>query len=212
MSGARARILARIREANGGAPPVGDPLASRLADQPRHVRPALDGDSRALFLARLASPTLTASGESIAGWADVPGAIDTYLARHALAPRIAAVPDPRLDGLSWGRIVRHDAIGRDEPVSLGIAEAAIAETGSLVFCSGPSSPTLFSYLALHHLAIVEARMLLRHMEDWWAHLRTRSTPPRNVNFVTGTSGTADIEAMLVRGAHGPRFLHVLIVG
>ncbi|HHW62801.1 MAG TPA: LUD domain-containing protein, partial [Rhodocyclaceae bacterium] len=36
-------------------------------------------------------------------------------------------------------------------------------------------------------------------------------PPRNVNIITGASGTTDIEGSLVLGAHGPRYLHVIIV-
>jgi L-lactate dehydrogenase complex protein LldG len=37
-------------------------------------------------------------------------------------------------------------------------------------------------------------------------------PPRNVNLITGASGTTDIEGSLVLGAHGPRYLHVVIAG
>ena len=33
-----------------------------------------------------------------------------------------------------------------------------------------------------------------------------------MSLVTGTSGTADIEAVNIRGAHGPRYLHILMVG
>jgi L-lactate dehydrogenase complex protein LldG len=36
--------------------------------------------------------------------------------------------------------------------------------------------------------------------------------PRIMSLVTGTSGTADIEAVNIRGAHGPRYLHILMVG
>ena len=36
--------------------------------------------------------------------------------------------------------------------------------------------------------------------------------PRNLNLVTGASGTTDIEGAYVRGAHGPRSLHVVLVG
>ena len=89
----------------------------------------------------------------------------------------------------------------------------IAETGSLVFHSSPETPTLHSFLPLHHIAVVEAARILRYPEDYWAAARAASNrPPRNVNWVTGTSGTADIEAKNIRGAHGPRFLHILIVG
>ena len=33
-----------------------------------------------------------------------------------------------------------------------------------------------------------------------------------IEELTGASGTTDIEGSLVLGAHGPRFLHVVIVG
>lgn len=36
--------------------------------------------------------------------------------------------------------------------------------------------------------------------------------PRTVNFITGPSRSADIEQTLLLGAHGPRALHILIVG
>jgi len=52
-----------------------------------------------------------------------------------------------------------------------------------------------------------------HMEDFWREFRdTNELMPRNINFVTGVSGTADIESKLVRGAHGPRQLHILLTG
>ena len=35
--------------------------------------------------------------------------------------------------------------------------------------------------------------------------------PRTVNLITGPSRSADIEQMLILGAHGPRRLHVLVV-
>jgi L-lactate dehydrogenase complex protein LldG len=36
--------------------------------------------------------------------------------------------------------------------------------------------------------------------------------PRTVNLVTGPSRSADIEETLLLGAHGPRSLHILVVG
>ena len=33
-----------------------------------------------------------------------------------------------------------------------------------------------------------------------------------IHLITGASGTTDIEGSYVRGAHGPGFLHVVVVG
>ena len=38
------------------------------------------------------------------------------------------------------------------------------------------------------------------------------TLPRTVNLISGPSRTADIEQTIVRGAHGPKRLHVVILG
>jgi L-lactate dehydrogenase complex protein LldG len=38
------------------------------------------------------------------------------------------------------------------------------------------------------------------------------TLPRTVNMITGPSRSADIEQTLLLGAHGPRKLHVIVVG
>ena len=54
-------------------------------------------------------------------------------------------------------------------------------------------------------------------EDGWDLLRNRSSGdqqslPRVVNFITGPSRTGDIEQKIELGAHGPRRLHVILIG
>ena len=59
--------------------------------------------------------------------------------------------------------------------------------------------------------LVRASTVLAYLEDYSdAFAATGERQPRNVNIITGASGTTDIEGILVRGAHGPRNLHIVI--
>jgi L-lactate utilization protein LutC len=104
----------------------------------------------------------------------------------------------------------HAPMTKDEAIGVGFARWAIAETGSLVFHSGPDTPILFNFLPLHHVVAVRAGTILPHLEDY-AEAAAQTSAPRNAGLVTGASGTTDIEGSYVRGAHGPRFLHVVVV-
>ena len=87
-------------------------------------------------------------------------------------------------------------------MAVGLALCGVAETGSLVFHSSAEAPTLFEFLPLHHLVALDAQSLVPRLEDY-AALVSGQPVPRNVNFITGASGTTDIEGVLARGAHGP---------
>ena len=214
MSDAKADILAAIR-ASGEAARAVDAIAAEaaalLAD-PSIGRPALQaGALTDVFMARVTSPKVAATAERIGDLAGVPAAVARYLSAQNLAHDIALQPDAALLLLDWRALSTHDTIAADEPAAVGRALWGIAETGSLVFHSGPTCPTLFAFLPLHHIVVVEAANILRHLEDY----RTAAAGlaiPRNVNFITGPSGTTDIEGMLVRGAHDPACLHVIVVG
>ena len=50
-------------------------------------------------------------------------------------------------------------------------------------------------------------------EDAWAVLRARPEGmPRATNIISGPSRTADVEQTIQLGAHGPRRVHVILVG
>jgi L-lactate utilization protein LutC len=98
---------------------------------------------------------------------------------------------------------------------LGIAapDWAIAETGTLVYASGPAQTRSATLLPPIHLAVVDATCVLPDLLDLPARLAEHSAAgvlPRNVALVTGPSKTGDIELKLTTGVHGPGEVHVLI--
>ena len=101
------------------------------------------------------------------------------------------------------------------PAFVSRAFGAVAETGTLVLTSGADNPTTLNFLPEAHMVLINASDVLGSYEEAWDRLRTvygEATLPRTVNMISGPWRTADIEQTLVRGAHGPRRLHVMVVG
>ena len=72
-----------------------------------------------------------------------------------------------------------------------------------------------NFLPDTHIVMVDADDVAGDYETVWKRIRDLYGPgklPRTVNMVTGPSRSADIEQTLILGAHGPRALHILIVG
>ncbi len=191
---ARDSILAKLH----GGPPV------KRRDPP--LRPAVHGDPVRLFVSRLQAAA--ASCEHLARLGQVPDAVSAYRCAHQLGGPVAVAP--ALAGLAWSGV--GPTIGScDENVDLGVslAQAGVAETGSLVMLSGPDTPTRLNFLPDHHLVVVHTASILRHLED--ALLLLDASLPRALNLITGPSRTADVEQTIQLGAHGPRALHVLLI-
>jgi len=150
---------------------------------------------------------------------DVPGAVAAYLRGRNLPPTILRGGDARLAALPWGREPNLDVwIGASDGrqlAGLSHAFAGVAESGTLVMLSGPDNPSTLNLLPDHHLVVVDAADVAGDYESVWTRLRARfgqGEMPRTVNWITGPSRSADIEQTLLLGAHGPRSLHVLLVG
>ena len=75
-----------------------------------------------------------------------------------------------------------------------------------------STTFLLAFLPLHHIVVLRADRILAYLEDYAAVIAGGDGPPRNAIMITGPSGTTDIEGSYVRGAHGPGFVHVILVG
>lgn len=184
---------------------------ARIADEARALidapeRPSTPGELKARFLEALAQPSVAASCDHLASGEPVSTAIGRYLDRHAL-PHAVMLADPALASEGdWKALQLLDAPPVDGGVVVARALAAVAETGSLVLETGAERPMLPHFLALHHIVLVSERTIVAHLED----IAQPPAPPRAQFWVTGVSGTTDIEGQYVRGAHGPRFLHVIL--
>jgi len=200
---ARDAILARLTGTATRAAIDGEAATLLIAPERPPVDPAALEDS---FLARLAVPSVAATVDAVAGFADLPAAVARYCADQGLARSLCTPPDPRLEAGDWSGFDRHATAAPDEPVALAIARCGVAETGSLVFETAPEAPMLPNFLALHHIVVVP--QVVAYLED----AVLAGTHPRAHYWVTGVSGTTDIEGTYVRGAHGPRFLHVIRLG
>ena len=107
-----------------------------------------------------------------------------------------------IEALGWtpGPVESADA-------GITMVDAAVAETGTLIL-SDPEELRL-SLIPPIHIAIVTESQLVARMEDAWGKF---DVPPKMFTLITGPSRTADIEKMLVLGAHGPKKLYVCLIG
>jgi L-lactate dehydrogenase complex protein LldG len=218
----RDAVLARVRKALGKT--NGDlqrrSVAERyVAAHAQGPRPAMPADLVAHFLQR--ATDMASTVERIASVEAIPGAVARYLDAVDLPPALAmqrsrqGVCWPELAHLDWAgaglAIEARPTQGHDR---LGITGSfcAIAETGTLVFTSGPETPTATALLPDTHVAVVRADRVVSGMEEAFALVRASGAMPRAINLVSGPSRTGDIEQTIVLGAHGPYRVHLLLLG
>lgn len=104
----------------------------------------------------------------------------------------------------------HDIFGFD--VGISTAQAAIAETGTIVLDCTQERHRLLSLVPPVHIAIVDASKIYSTLGETLALLQAARELSPAVTFITGPSRTADIELTLTIGVHGPQELYVIING
>jgi L-lactate dehydrogenase complex protein LldG len=136
--------------------------------------------------------------------------------KWGVAPRLVASPDPLLR--SWlepskSLEVRFGGPAPNDTVGVVLPVAAVAETGTLVLRSGATSPTALAFLPDYLVAIVPRSRIVATYEAGLERAITDGSGgiPRCINLITGPSRTADIEEILLLGAHGPRTVHIVVI-
>lgn len=95
-------------------------------------------------------------------------------------------------------------------IGVTTADYLLADTASLVLLGGRGRARSVSLVPSIHIAVVPKSRMLGSYRQMLSRLNARSLPA-NVTVITGPSKTADIEATLVHGAHGPREMHLFVV-
>jgi L-lactate dehydrogenase complex protein LldG len=202
----RDAILGRIRSALADAPAEDAPIPR--AYRRSHLAPG--EDVVGLFADRVADYRATVTRTDPAG---VPAAIAAALTRHG-ARRVAlpaGFPEELLPPGDWAwhpepaDVAALDALDG----ALTLAAAGIAVTGTVVLDAGPGQGRrALTLVPDYHLCVIRAEQIAEDVPD----ALTRLDPTRPLTFISGPSATSDIELDRVEGVHGPRTLHVIIVG
>lgn len=128
-------------------------------------------------------------------------------------------------GLKVTTVLRDDANPRGalreeiRRADMGItgADYALAETGSIVILPRRGLSRLVSVFPPIHVALVRPEEVLESLDDLFL-LRRLEYHQRGgemgsyLNFITGPSRTADIEMTIVEGVHGPKEVHMVLLG
>jgi len=124
-------------------------------------------------------------------------------------------PDPQVLLNAASLAIRRYCIDADMGISE--ADAAIAETGTLVIVGNEGVTRLVAVLPRIHVTLVESQNLVPLMEDVFVKLKTITRDragqvvPRYVTYITGRNTTADIPGAVLARAQGPADEHIILV-
>ncbi len=101
-------------------------------------------------------------------------------------------------------------------IGITSADFCVAESATLVSKTRPGQARSVSLLPSIHVAVITLDQVLESFTELYALLchdpsHRAEGIPNTMTFISGPSKTADIEAVMVHGAHGPRELYLYVV-
>ena len=221
---ARVRMLGRLRAAKSASPDAVEVIdaaidshyQARRAASPQSPRQQIAAMQAALRAAH--ADVDCVSGEA---WpALLAQRLDAHGVRRLLfdaggteGQALRAALPPKVEALSFERPLAQWKNELFDSVDAGftVARSGIAATGTLVIAPDAATPRTVSLAPPLHICLVYASTLhgdlhaAAHAERWADGM------PSNLVLVSGPSKTSDIQQTLAYGAHGPRWLWVLII-
>ncbi|MES2258021.1 MAG: LUD domain-containing protein [Pseudomonadota bacterium] len=220
---ARERMLGRLRAAAPAATPDCDGLGERID---RHYAQRRGHASQAADLVPAMQAAMSASRAEV--WcaaADAwPALLAQQLAAHGVrrllldpasaegAALARALPDS-VQALPFVRPLEAWKNELFDTVDAGftVARSGIAATGTLILAPDAGTPRTVSLVPSLHVALVYASTLHADLHAAVRAERWRDGMPANLVLASGPSKTSDIQQTLAYGAHGPRWMWVVIV-
>jgi L-lactate dehydrogenase complex protein LldG len=208
---AREEILGNVRKALGrkeGQAPAAAPAA-------RIRIPVIDKEARvALFQQRL--EVLGGKVHRAATLADARNIVSELIADGVAvasnSPVLERAGITKLDRVSSG--YTSEATVREAcstaPYGITSADYGFAETGSIVTIASREA-RFISLLPPVHIAVLPLSRMLTGLDEFYTKVPLPADESVSTVFITGPSRSADIEMILVRGVHGPRVIHVIVV-
>lgn len=95
-------------------------------------------------------------------------------------------------------------------IGITAADWGVAESATVLHLTKAGRPRSTSLVPAIHIALLRRDRLLANLTETYAMLR-QDKQLDSVTFISGPSKTADIEAHMVHGAHGPREMHIIVV-
>lgn len=113
-------------------------------------------------------------------------------------------------GFDWK--IDHGLTTAEIETANGVVTASfcgIADSGTIVLHHSPGEGRrVISLLPDWHLCILRASDVVETLPEYFARC---AEAPTLATYISGPSATADIEMTRIKGVHGPRFLHVILV-
>jgi L-lactate dehydrogenase complex protein LldG len=117
-------------------------------------------------------------------------------------------------GLEKSRLESRSHIHRETDLGITGCDCLVAQTGSIFVSTRSAGGRALSVLPPVHLVVARSNQLVPDLAAAFALIRDRYDGhwPSSLCLISGPSRTADIEKILVMGAHGPKRLAVHFAG
>lgn len=104
----------------------------------------------------------------------------------------------------------------DAYIGITSADFCMADTASLVMRTRPGQARAVSLVPSIHVAVIYLDQIILDLKELYALLQWDSKAQAEgltncMTYISGPSKTADVEATMVHGAHGPREVYVYVI-